>query len=104
MKRKKFLQAAGAAIATFISQSSVFATEGATFRRVTRLSPTQHSQAQSIGKQLVRSRSLSFSALNNFVARTPSSNVMAVLFLVFRESIEATNEDKKYFPYEIKNV
>ena len=30
-------------------------------------------------------------------AEFPNGNIMEVLFLVFRESIQATNEDKKYF-------
>src|SRR5207249_1236833 len=41
---------------------------------------------------------------NNFVgqmralsAQFPNGNIMEVLFLVFRESIQQTNEDKKYF-------
>ncbi|MFC1611453.1 hypothetical protein ACFL6C_10870 [Myxococcota bacterium] len=35
--------------------------------------------------------------LNGMMADFPEGNIMEVLFLVFRESIQQTNEDKKYF-------
>ena len=102
MKRRNFLQVVGLAIATFFGQSSVIAAQRATLRRAARLTPVHRRQARSIGKQLVRSRHLSFSALDRFVAKTPRSNIMAGLFAVFRESIIETNKDKRYWLQKLK--
>jgi hypothetical protein len=41
--------------------------------------------------------------MKNLAAANPHGNVMELLFIVFRESIEQTNEDKKYFLLKLQD-
>jgi hypothetical protein len=60
---------------------------------------SHRTQAAQVGRTLARQPSEA--KLRDFVehveAGDPGVNIMALLFFVFRESIEQTNEDKKYF-------
>lgn len=68
------------------------------------LAPGIRAEAAEIGRGLVRSGSDAQlgSFMRRIQAENPHGNIMEVLFLVFRESIEATNEDKKYFLEKLK--
>jgi len=97
MNRRNFLQAMVFAATAFFGRlvPVMAVTRG-------KLSPPLLKQARAIGKNLVQSKELSFEAMDSFVAKTNSANIMAVLFEIFKESIRQTNEDKRYFLEKLK--
>jgi hypothetical protein len=96
MNRRKFLQAVGFAIVAFFGRSSVVGAQ------IHVLNPNLQKKAQNIGRNLVQSNNPSFSDLDDLVAVTRPADIIEALFIVFRESINAMNEDMQYFIEQIK--
>jgi len=88
----------------FLAACAAAQTQSQAQTRSLALTPGIRAEAAEIGRGLVRSGS--DAQLSSFTRRiqaeNPHGNIMEVLFLVFRESIEATNEDKKYFLEKLK--
>ncbi|RLB57743.1 MAG: hypothetical protein DRI90_17640 [Deltaproteobacteria bacterium] len=61
-------------------------------------------KARRIGNQLVRSKTLAFKELDQLVSQTPRGDIVSTLFVVFRESIEQTNEDKLQWLSKLKQL
>ena len=100
MNRRKFLQAMSIWLTVFLGQSSVIAAQRLILNPT--LSPYSRKKARAIGKNLIRSKKINFFSLDKLVASTSQSDIMKTLFVVFRESIRQTNDDKRYFLGKLK--
>jgi len=104
MNRRIFLQVIVFASAAFFGRYPAMAFRKAKTPALkkTTLSPTLLKEARDIGRDLVQGNRLFFARLDRFMAEIPNNDPMGPLFLIFKESIRQTNEDKRYFLDKLK--